>query len=88
MLIYSVSKNCGLGENRHACLAYLGTSVREAEDVVGDFQKFAKLERQGGFPPIVNRKQFSALPKELDREMIQFFIYSFRWYSIEMFELE
>ena len=90
MLIYAVSKNTGpsMSSPDPVHLLYLGTSVREAEDVVGDFQKYAKLEREGGFPTVVSRHIYSALPRGLDREMIQFFMADGWWYSIEMFELE
>jgi len=88
MIIYAVSRNDWAPRNDIVLLVYLGTSVKNAEESVGNSLRYAKIEREGGFPTIVSRKLYSALPQEIDREMIQFFMHGGQWHSIEMFELE
>lgn len=86
MWIYVTSKNTGpsmsLPDPTH--LLYLGTSVKDAEEAVGDFQKYAKhpTEFPKSFP-----ESYSALPRKMKREMIQYFMADGWWYSIERFEV-
>lgn len=88
MIIYAVSKNDWAPHNDRVYLVYLGTSVQKAEDSVGNFLRYAKIEEKGQFPPVKSRNLYSALPKEMQRDMIQFFANGGQWFSIEMFELK
>lgn len=84
MIVYAVSKNTGPSwQSDPVHLVYLGTSVKEAEEAVGNFQKYAKTEFPKTYP-----EAYSALPRTLEREMIQYFVADGWWYSIEMFKLE
>jgi hypothetical protein len=65
-------------------MLYLGTSVSEAEQAVGDFDKYAVGESRfpQNFP-----NAYSAIPATMERELIQFFTVDGWWYSIVMFDL-
>lgn len=85
MLIYVTSKNVEYGRSPSK-IVYIGSFVSEAESVVGEFVNYQRNANE--FPSETVRKAYSALPLDMDREMIQFYMYDGWWYSIEMFELE
>lgn len=85
MIIYATSKNTGPSYTSDPIrLVYLGTSVKEAEEAVGNFDRYAKEAKD--FPS--TKGWYSALPQGLDREMIQYFAADGWWYSIEMIEFK
>jgi hypothetical protein len=66
-------------------MLYLGTSIEEAQNAIGDFSKYEQEEKD--FP-----KKFldiySALPRKIEREIVQYFSADGWWYSIVAFNLE
>lgn len=83
MRVYCTSKNAGPERSGPDSVLYLGTSVKEAEAAVGEFTRY-----QNSLPAQDRIRYYSALPREIDWEMIQFFMADGWWYSIVMFELE
>jgi hypothetical protein len=86
MILYATSQNTGgvdYSSPTGVRLLYLGTDVKKAEDAVGDFQRYAKEK----FPVGAMAKSYSALPREMEREIIQFFFADGHWRTIEMFEV-
>lgn len=85
MYIYVTSTNEGSDlYPKHKRVVYMGLDVGEAEKVIGDFTKYQKDKEH--FP--ARPKECSALPKDLERELIQFYMVSSWWYSIERIEIE
>lgn len=74
-----------LGKPRTVRMVYLGTSVGDAERAVR-LINYEKSEEH--FPSVEMRKAYSALPRSVEREMIQFYMNGGLWYSIETFEIE
>lgn len=86
MIVYATS-NSGLdGSKRTASLHYIGTSINEAEKAVGNLSDFQQDDDH--FPNQQTRKHYSALPTDMEREMIQFYICDGWWSSIEMFQMD
>lgn len=84
MRVYCTSRNTGPSWSSDPVhMVYLGTSVKEAEEAVGDFSKYQKEE----FPNTQTMKSYCALPRHIEFEMIQFYMADGWWYSIVMFEL-
>lgn len=87
MKIYCTSRNRGPSWNAESVrIAYLGTSVKEAEKAVGNFEPFQKDEDH--FPKNYPDR-YSAIPRDIiDWDLIQFYMCGGRWCSIVMFDLE
>jgi hypothetical protein len=86
MLVYCTSKNTGPSyQSDPVHMLYLGTSIKEAEAAVGDFVKYQKDET--GFP-VNYPEHYSAIPRKMEREMLQFFMADGWWYSIVMINIE
>jgi hypothetical protein len=85
MRVYCTTKNTGPSWRSDPLqILYLGTSVKAAEEAVGKFTKYAKEEKDF---PVNYPHVYSAIPEEIERELIQFFMVDGWWYSIVMFEL-
>lgn len=84
MYIYVTSKNTGPSwQSDPLHVVYMGVSVKEAEDAVGEFSRYQKP-----LPSDQQRPFYSALPKTLDKEMIQFYMADGWWYSIERIDFQ
>lgn len=82
MYIYTTSKNDQPSSGLR--LVYLGPSVGEAEKAVPEkWQNHQKEEDH--FP--ARRLVYSALPEDVEREMIQFYMWDGWWYSIERIDI-
>lgn len=87
MILYVTSRNAKYDDGSNPVhLSYLGTSVSEAEEAVLGLSDFQKDEDH--FPSDQMRQHYSALPSNVKREMIQFYMCDGWWASIEMIELE
>lgn len=86
MRVYCTSKNRGPSwAEDPITMLYLGTSMHEAEQAVGDFKKYKKSKDKF---PINYPNSYSAIPATMEREMIQYFMADGWWFSIVMFDLE
>lgn len=85
MDIYVTSRNEGPSYNREIeHLLYLGTSLDEAIEEVEDFARYERpYDRGEEF-----RNLYSALPMDMEREMIKFYFADGFWYSVEKITLE
>lgn len=82
--IYCTSKNSGPTWGKDPLLMlYLGTSVKDAEEAVGDFSRYQVEEDR--FPRDPN--YYTALSYNLEKEIIQFYMADGWWYSIFRFKL-
>lgn len=85
MKIYCTTRNAGPSWHSDALfMKYLGTSIEDAEAVVGDFSRYQKDETHF---PIEFPKPYSALPKNIKWEMVRYYSADGWWSSIVMFEL-
>ncbi len=86
MRVYCTSKNSGPGYPSHGVyMLYLGTSLKKAQEAVGGFSKYRKPEYEllkKGF------KLYSALPGNMEWQMVRLYMADGWWYSIVAFELE
>jgi hypothetical protein len=88
MEVFATSKNKGPTWSGldPTTLVYLGTSFDEAELAVGGFSKY---ERDGAeWPWVESEKIYAGLPREIDWEMVKWYMADGWWYSIVMFELK
>lgn len=87
MQIYCVSKNTGptWSGPDPVHMVYLGTSIKEAEEAVGTFTQYQKEKDRW---PVNYLDIYTALPRGMEFEMIQYFMADGWWYSIVMFTLE
>lgn len=88
MIVYATTKNTGPSWNSDPLhLLYLGTSVKEAEEAVPEnFQRYQKEEKDWPTPPL--RKLACALPRDIDHELVQYYMADGWFYTIVMFKLE
>lgn len=87
MIVYCTSRNnYRFDESDTVDMVYLGTSVGDAEKAVGKFLNY--IVGVGRFPANNFRDAYCALPPEIPREMIQFYMSGGQWYSIVMFDLK
>lgn len=88
MYIYVTSTNDLMSQPTHtARMIYMGTDVKKAENVISErYQNF--WQPNENFPKEPFSDIYSALPPEIQREMIQFYICNEFWYSIELVEFE
>lgn len=85
MLLYCTSKNLGHGESGHKELLYIGHSIEEAEEAVGPFKKYR--QEQSRWPSEANRKDYTAIPGEMEFEFVRFYHADMWWCSIVMLHL-
>lgn len=86
MYVYCTSKNFGPESNIPPKVLYLGTSVKAAEEAVGDFEKYYREEPE--FPRRFP-ESYSAIPRDVVHwEMIQYYSADGWWVSIVIFELK
>lgn len=77
MEIYVTSKNSGPSwHSDPVFLIYIGTSLEEAVDAVGDFKRYER-------DPFPTKSFYSALPKDIEREMVHYYAADGWWYSVE-----
>ena len=85
MKLYAVSKSSNSvwpGVSRSK-LVYLGPLLEDALLSVGTFRRYTTDEEQRPDNP----KLYSALPPEIEREVITFYRVNYLWISIERFEV-
>ena len=80
MMVYCVSKN---GDHDHIRQVYLGTSIIEAVDSIGEFEKYRRPKTKYPKRP----QLYSSIPTDIERKMVAFFMNDGRWYSIVKFDL-
>lgn len=86
MRIYCVSKNTGPSyQSDPVRIVYLGTSISEAEEAVGNMSKY---QREPSQFPTNYPELYTGLPKNIEYEMIQYYAADGWWVSIVMFTLE
>lgn len=83
--IYCTSKNLGPESDSSSIMLYLGPSVEEAEKAVGSFTKYQKEEKDF---PTNYLDIYSAIPRNMERELIQYFTADGWWYSIVRFKFD
>lgn len=86
MKVYCTSHNSGPSWHSDSVyITYIGTSIEKAEEVIGDFIRYEKDKTEF---PINFPKIYSGLPKDIEWEMIAYYMADGWWYSIVMFELK
>lgn len=86
MYLYVTSTNALMGEPTHtARMLYLGQYVGDAEQAIDKpYQNYQQPEEKFPNQPLI----YSALPFGTERELVQFYLCSEMWYSIERIGLE
>lgn len=86
MRVYCTSMNNGpdYSSASKVTMLYLGTTLHEAEEAVGDFKKY--IQSEADFPKNFSNS-YSAIPATMDREMVKFYSADGWWRSIVMFDL-
>jgi hypothetical protein len=84
MEVYCTTKNSGPSTvHEDYYMIYLGTDLKEAIEVVGDFQRYERGEKF--FP---KSQFFTALPYAIEFEMVRYYMADGWWYTVVKFELE
>lgn len=93
MILYCTSRNTNPYSTLSSdCLrvVYLGTSLEEAEKLVGDFRKYEIESNSSMHWPTKQRfvDTYTALPSVIPVEYLKFYSADGYWYSIVKFEFE
>lgn len=87
MKVYATTKNTGPSWSSDPIhLVYLGTSLDQAVNAVEDFSKYELPEHR--WPREEYNSSSSVIPKQLNWNMVRYYMVDGWWYSIVMFELE
>jgi hypothetical protein len=82
MQVYATSKNTGPSYHGDPIrLIYLGSDLQKARESVGTFARYQR-EFNVSYPEL-----YSALPRDIDWEMVEYFMADGWWYSIVQFNL-
>ena len=81
--VFATTKNSGPSwSSDPLTLVYLGTSLDDAQEAVGDFRKYRREVFPERSPEI-----YSAIPRAIEREWVDYYMADGWWYSIVSFDL-
>jgi hypothetical protein len=85
MLIYATTKNSGPSWHSDPIrLVYLGTSLDDARNAVGEFQQY---ECPASYWYVKYPETYSAIPASIERELVTFCMADGWWYTVVKFNL-